>query len=170
MFAFDLCLSITKVTILTKPVSNTDLALKLETEKIIYVSTTGDDSNNGLTEITAKKTIQGALEEAKQYINNQNTTIKVGSGHYYITEPIQINNSYTSGSKGYTLKIEGYSNPDAILLGVESRTSSPVRIPRDENGLSKIKGLYPCGEGCGYAGGITTAAIDGLKTAENLVK
>ena len=84
--------------------------------------------------------------------------------------PEFINESLKEAIEYFNTKIEGYSNPDAILLGVESRTSSPVRIPRDENGLSKIKGLYPCGEGCGYAGGITTAAIDGLKTAENLVK
>ena len=84
--------------------------------------------------------------------------------------PEFINESLKEAIEYFNTKIEGYSNSDAILLGVESRTSSPVRIPRDENGLSKIKGLYPCGEGCGYAGGITTAAIDGLKTAENLVK
>ena len=84
--------------------------------------------------------------------------------------PEFINESLKEAIEYFNTKIEGYSNPDAILLGVESRTSSPVRIQRDENGLSKIKGLYPCGEGCGYAGGITTAAIDGLKTAENLIK
>ena len=84
--------------------------------------------------------------------------------------PSYINESLKEAIEYFNTKIEGYSNPNAILLGVESRTSSPVRIPRDENGLSKIKGLYPCGEGCGYAGGITTAAIDGLKTAENLIK
>ena len=154
MFAFDLCLSITKVTILTKPVSNTDLALKLETEKIIYVSTTGDDSNNGLTEITAKKTIQGALEEAKQYINNQNTTIKVGSGHYYITEPIQINNSYTSGSKGYTLKIEGYSNTKPTIDGgkiiennwsVENVNEPNIWVTTIDKDLD-ISGLYVDGK------------------------
>ena len=84
--------------------------------------------------------------------------------------PSYINESLKEAIEYFNTKIEGYSNPDAILLGVESRTSSPVRIPRDENGLSKIKGLYPCGEGCGYAGGITTAPIDGLRTAENLIK
>ena len=59
---------------------------------------------------------------------------------------------------------------DAILLGVESRTSSPVVIIRDDNQESNIKGLYPCGEGAGYAGGITTSAIDGVKVAENIAK
>ena len=59
---------------------------------------------------------------------------------------------------------------DAILLGVESRTSSPIIIERDENKESNIKGIYPCGEGAGYAGGITTAAIDGIKVAEEIAK
>ena len=63
-------------------------------------------------------------------------------------------------------KIPGYDRDDAVLSGVESRTSSPVRILRDETWQSSVKGLYPCGEGAGYAGGITSAAMDGLKVAE----
>ena len=51
-----------------------------------------------------------------------------------------------------------------------SRSSSPVRIERDESGMSNIKGLYPCGEGAGYAGGITSSAVDGIKTALKLVQ
>ncbi len=64
--------------------------------------------------------------------------------------------------------IPGFSRPDAILSGVESRTSSPVHIERDENLESTVKGLYPCGEGAGYAGGITSAAMDGVKVAERV--
>ena len=52
-----------------------------------------------------------------------------------------------------------------MLLGIESRTSSPVKIVRDDTMQSNIKGLYPCGEGAGYAGGITSAAMDGIKIA-----
>lgn len=84
--------------------------------------------------------------------------------------PEYITSSLKEAIEEFDKKIKGYSNADAILLGVESRTSSPVRIIRDDNGISSIKGIYPCGEGCGYAGGITTAAIDGIKTAENIVK
>ncbi|MBR2159914.1 MAG: FAD-dependent oxidoreductase, partial [Clostridia bacterium] len=62
-------------------------------------------------------------------------------------------------------KIKGFDHPDGILTAIESRSSSPVRILRDENFNSSIKGLYPCGEGAGYAGGITSAAVDGIKTA-----
>lgn len=65
-------------------------------------------------------------------------------------------------------KIKGFARNDALLFGIESRTSSPVRIIRDETGNSNISGLFPCGEGSGYAGGITTAAIDGIKTFEKV--
>ena len=63
--------------------------------------------------------------------------------------------------------MSGYLSNDAVIVGVESRTSSPIRIPRDVTSLQhpKIKGLYPCGEGAGYAGGIVSAAIDGQKCA-----
>lgn len=66
-------------------------------------------------------------------------------------------------------KINGFDK-NGILIGVESRSSSPVRIERDEYGESNIKGLYPSGEGAGYAGGITSSAVDGIKTALKLVQ
>ena len=62
-------------------------------------------------------------------------------------------------------KIKGFDRPDAVLTGVESRSSSPVRIIRKENMMSSVKGLFPAGEGAGYAGGITSAAVDGIKCA-----
>lgn len=62
-------------------------------------------------------------------------------------------------------KIKGFANKDAILTGVETRSSSPVKIVRDENLVSNVKGIYPCGEGAGYAGGIMSAAVDGIKCA-----
>lgn len=67
-------------------------------------------------------------------------------------------------------KIQGFNRPDALLSGVESRTSSPVRIPRNEEFQCNIQGIYPCGEGAGYAGGITSAAMDGLRVAEAICK
>ena len=66
--------------------------------------------------------------------------------------------------------IEGFDDGDALLAGVESRTSSPIRIMRDANGHSSLLGLYPCGEGAGYAGGITSAAMDGIRTAEKVLQ
>lgn len=67
-------------------------------------------------------------------------------------------------------KIKGFAMEDAVLAGVESRTSSPIQILRNEMLESDIGGLYPCGEGAGYAGGITSAAMDGLKVAESIIK
>ena len=63
-------------------------------------------------------------------------------------------------------KIQGFDCEDAILSGVESRTSSPVKIHRNADFQSEICGIYPCGEGAGYAGGIMSAAMDGIKVAE----
>ncbi len=65
-------------------------------------------------------------------------------------------------------KMPGFADPEALLSGVESRTSSPVRILRDQTGQSAVRGLYPCGEGAGYAGGITSAAMDGILIAEKV--
>lgn len=67
-------------------------------------------------------------------------------------------------------KIKGFAAPDAILTGVETRSSSPVRIVRDDTYQSDIKGFYPCGEGAGYAGGIMSAAVDGIKCAQAVIE
>ena len=83
--------------------------------------------------------------------------------------PPYVSSSIKEAIPNFATKIKGYDREDAILLGIESRTSSPVRIIRDASGMSNIKGLYPVGEGAGYAGGITTAAMDGLKIAEHLI-
>ena len=67
-------------------------------------------------------------------------------------------------------KITGFDRPDAVLSAVESRTSSPLRLIRNAEGESSIGGIFPCGEGAGYAGGITSAAVDGIRTAEAVLK
>ncbi len=67
-------------------------------------------------------------------------------------------------------KLKGFADPDAVLTGVETRSSSPVRIERDGGCQSNLAGLYPCGEGAGYAGGIMSAAVDGMRCAEALIK
>ena len=67
-------------------------------------------------------------------------------------------------------KLRGFDAPDAVLTGPETRSSSPVRILRDETLQSSLRGLYPCGEGAGYAGGITSAAVDGLRCAEAVLR
>ena len=78
--------------------------------------------------------------------------------------------SFIEGMELFGTYIDGYDREDAILSGVESRTSSPLRIHRDEQFESSIKGLFPCGEGAGYAGGIMSAAMDGMKIAEEIIK
>ena len=80
--------------------------------------------------------------------------------------PKEIGDSIEEGVLAFGKKLKGFDRNDAILSGVESRTSSPVRIVRNREGYSNIEGIYPCGEGAGYAGGITSAAMDGIKTAE----
>ncbi len=84
--------------------------------------------------------------------------------------PPELSRALEEGLRGCGRLIPGFAGPDAVLSGVESRTSSPVRILRNEELESGISGLYPCGEGAGYAGGITSAAMDGLKIAEAIAK
>ena len=84
--------------------------------------------------------------------------------------PEALNEAFCEGMHAYGRKIAGFDRADCILSGVESRTSSPVRIHRDETFQSVIHGLYPCGEGAGYAGGIMSAAMDGLKVAEAILQ
>lgn len=85
--------------------------------------------------------------------------------------PEYISESILEGMSAFDKKIHGFGNDDVILCGIETRTSSPVRITRNsENMQSSIKGIYPCGEGAGYAGGIMSAALDGIKTAEQIIR
>jgi uncharacterized FAD-dependent dehydrogenase len=68
-------------------------------------------------------------------------------------------------------QLHGFAHPDAVLTAVEARSSSPVRLVRNEDGQSEgLPGLYPCGEGAGYAGGIMSASVDGIVQALHLLK
>lgn len=147
-----------------------------------------DFGNNPLDGIAFQRQLEEAayklgngnipLQVYKDYKTNQETeklgeVTPVTKGNYSFSNlnklfPEYINESLKEAIEYFGNKISGYNREDAILLGVESRTSSPVQITRDENGLSNIKGIYPCGEGAGYAGGITTAAMDGIKVAEQV--
>ena len=84
--------------------------------------------------------------------------------------PKALEEDVTEAFPAFGRMIEGFDDGDALLAGVESRTSSPIRIMRDANGHSSLLGLYPCGEGAGYAGGITSAAMDGIRTAERVLQ
>ena len=82
----------------------------------------------------------------------------------YVTETMKL--AITEFDK----KLKGFARPDAVMTGVETRSSSPVRIIRNEDLQTNIKGLFPAGEGAGYAGGIISAAVDGIRVAENIGK
>jgi len=84
--------------------------------------------------------------------------------------PEKVNTALKSSFGAFNEAISGFDYDAAVLSGVESRTSSPLRIVRDEHFESNIKGLFPCGEGAGYAGGIMSAAIDGLKVSEEIIR
>ena len=84
--------------------------------------------------------------------------------------PGELADTLRAGLRAYERKIAGYTAPDAILTGLETRTSSPVRLKREEDFVcTQLAGLYPCGEGAGYAGGIMSAAVDGLRVARAII-
>lgn len=80
--------------------------------------------------------------------------------------PETLTADFIEGMEEFDHKIPGFAGEEAFAAGIESRTSSPVRIPRGEDLQSPVRGLYPCGEGAGYAGGIMSAAMDGIRVAE----
>ena len=110
----------------------------------------------------------------------------LGGGRIPVQKYVDFKNNKTSESLGdvfpvmkgalidaiesFDAKIHGFAKDDSILAGIESRTSSPIRIERDSLGVSNILGIYPSGEGAGYAGGIMSSAVDGIVQAENIAK
>ena len=160
---------------------------EVNSNSALVVNVTTDDFNN---ELFGGLEFQRELEEKayrlgggyipvqmyKDFVDG-NITSKLGDimpnikGKYKLSNLNEIFPSFISDSLKEAIpvfgkRIKGFDRDDAVLLGVESRTSSPVVIVRDDNFNSSVIGLYPCGEGAGYAGGITTAAIDGIKVAE----
>ena len=84
--------------------------------------------------------------------------------------PEKLTRSIAQALPGLDQNLHGFADPDAVLTAPETRSSSPVRILRDESKQSVLRGLYPCGEGAGYAGGIMSAAIDGIQCAEAIIE
>jgi len=84
--------------------------------------------------------------------------------------PAALESAFEYVMPDFGRRIKGFDSGSTIIAGLESRTSSPLRILRDKSGQSKVKGLYPCGEGAGYAGGITSAAVDGIRAAQSLMQ
>ena len=136
--------------------------------------------------------IVGTKAEVGALVEREDTAKEVGSGDLLVyatpcmtalmegaaCEAIEQAIPQGQTSVGTALNLEHLSatpvglevRAEAVLTAVESRSSSPVRIPRGENGQSPIRGLYPCGEGAGYAGGILSAAADGMRCAEKLLE
>ena len=83
--------------------------------------------------------------------------------------PDFVSQTLKEGIVHFDTKLKGFATPDAIMTGVETRSSSPLKINRNEEFESNIYGIYPCGEGAGYAGGIMTAAMDGIKVAKSIL-
>lgn len=119
------------------------------------------------------------VQRLEDFMNNQTTT-KIGcvkpivKGNFVFANlrnalPDYITESFIETFPNFDQKIKGFGDKDTLLMGLESRTSSPVRILRDENLESSIKGVFPCGEGSGYAGGITTSAMDGIRVSEKII-
>lgn len=128
-----------------------------------------------LAYLAGHKTYQAPANLMAEFLNNQiahaersiHTTYPHGIHFCDLKEclPDFVVDSIKKGIEQFSKKLRGFDDPDAILIGIESRSSSPVRIVRDENRKSNVPYLYPIGEGAGYAGGIMSAALDGLQTA-----
>lgn len=93
---------------------------------------------------------------------------KWGYGPVHEILPDFLKTAFVEGMEQFGRVIKGFNDGNTLIEGLESRTSSPVRIVRDETLQSSLRGLYPCGEGAGYAGGITSAAMDGIHVAEEV--
>lgn len=120
------------------------------------------------------------IQRVEDFINNRKST-NIGSiipsykPGYTLCNlndilPNFVSKTLKEGILSFDHKIKGFANPDAILTGVETRSSSPITIPRNEDLMSNIDYIYPCGEGAGYAGGITSAAVDGIKVAISIIE
>ncbi len=128
--------------------------------------------------VAAGNTIQAPAQRMIDFVTGKNTGILqktsytpgITSAPLHVLLPPFISRSLQEAFKEFDKKMHGYLSSEAMLLGVESRTSSPVRIPRNRETLEHVhlKKLYPCGEGAGYAGGITSSAIDGANCAEKI--
>jgi uncharacterized FAD-dependent dehydrogenase len=127
-----------------------------------------------------KNTLQAPAQRAQDFVQevlssgtlNSSYIPGLRSVNLHEILPKKIAEALKFGLIQINKRIKGYLHKEAMLVGVESRTSSPIRIPRDRVTMChpEVEGLYPCGEGAGYAGGIVSAAIDGMKCAEGVAR
>ena len=119
------------------------------------------------------------IQKVEDFLNNQkSSTIGVVIPSYLpgttltnLNEilPNFVSSTLKEGIIYFDKRLHGFANPDAILTGIETRSSSPVKIPRNASFISNIEGIYPCGEGAGYAGGIMSAGVDGIKVSLSIL-
>ncbi|MDD6811705.1 MAG: NAD(P)-binding protein [Lachnospiraceae bacterium] len=120
-----------------------------------------------------QKAVTGKQEKPSEILKKYPSFVPTIKGRYrqapvHEILPEALQKSFVEGMEQFGRILPGFDDSGAYVSGIESRTSSPVRISRDETGQSEIAGLYPCGEGAGYAGGITSAAMDGMLIAEKI--
>jgi hypothetical protein len=126
--------------------------------------------------VSGGKNLQAPAQRITDFISG-NTSSTLPKNSYFIGTtsvnlrevlPQSVSKSLREGLIAFGKKMKGYITEEGIMVATESRTSSPVRIPRDKETLQhpQVKGLYPCGEGAGYAGGIVSAAMDGERCAK----
>lgn len=164
------------------PYANSGIIVNIEPEDILT-----DDNSGPLAGVRFQKALEvrnaqvgGGMQRAPgqrmtDFINRKESSSLPGTSYHpgLTSAPIDdvlppfIAERLRRGMRSFGKKMRGYLTEEAVLIGVESRTSSPIRIPRDPERLEHptAPGLYPCGEGAGYAGGIVSAALDGIKVA-----
>lgn len=132
-------------------------------EKVLF-----GEHNREIGDFAEDKTMRDAEESFGEFSPCIKGKWKLSDVHQIFPE--ELNQAFVEGMEQFDKIIPGFGNESVWVEGVESRTSSPLRICRDETLQSVVKGLFPCGEGAGYAGGITSAAMDGIKVAEEIAK
>lgn len=146
------------------------LKLQEAIERKTFVAAKNNESTNFGQMAPAQRLIDFIDNKTSFSLPNCSYKPGVVSAPIHELLPPSITTRLQQGFRDFGKKMNGYLTREAIIVAVESRTSSPVKIPRDKETLQhpQIKGLYPCGEGAGYAGGIVSAAIDGQKCADKI--
>ena len=148
------------------------LKLQENMERKAFVAGKNDEQNNFGQIAPAQRLVDFIESRVSTSLPDCSYKPGVVSAAVHQLFPKQITERLQQGFRDFGKKMNGFLIQEAIVVAVESRTSSPVKIPRDRETLQhpEIKGLYPCGEGAGYAGGIVSAAIDGQKCAEKIAE
>lgn len=120
---------------------------------------------------SVKSYLEAAAPDLSQAATTPSFSCGVREADLHSLFPQPINQMLEQGLRRFNRRLPGFADADAVMTGVETRTSSPVRITRDDQSFQALgmQGLYPCGEGAGYAGGIMSAAVDGVRIAQQII-